>query len=228
MKVEFSSRRFAASASPPSPIASRSSLRPSSDGKARGERLVPQRAKRRDDRPIFLRPEALDLRLAVADEPQRHRLHAAGRAGAGQLSPQHRREREADEIVERAAREIGVDQRLVDRARVAHRLLHRLPGDGVEDDALDRLVAQHVLGLQHLQDVPGDRLALAVGVGGEDHAVGALHRRGDVGKALLRLRRRPPSPWRNRRPDGPSRPWRAGRARARTRPEPRSPGRDIC
>ena len=80
-----------------------------------------------DDRPVFARDEALDLGLAVADEPQRHRLHAAGRAGAGQLAPQHRRQREADEIVERAAGQIGVDQGRVDLARMLHRLVHRRP-----------------------------------------------------------------------------------------------------
>ena len=90
------------------------------------------------DRPVFLRLEHLDLGLAVADQAERHRLHAAGRAGAGQLAPQHRREREADQIVERAAGEIGVDQRAVDLARMAHGLEHGVLGDGVEDDALDR------------------------------------------------------------------------------------------
>ena len=65
-------------------------------------------------RPVFARDEVLDFELAVADEAQRHRLHASGRARARQLAPQHRRQGEADEIVERAAGEIGVDQRLVD------------------------------------------------------------------------------------------------------------------
>ena len=69
---------------------------------------------RRDDRPVFARDERFDLALAVADEAQRHRLHAARRARAGQLAPQHRRQVEADQIVERAARHVGVDQRLVD------------------------------------------------------------------------------------------------------------------
>ena len=34
--------------------------------------------------------------------------------------------------------------------------------------------------LEHFQDMPGDRLALAVGVGGQDQLVGALHGGGDV------------------------------------------------
>jgi hypothetical protein len=68
-------------------------------------------------RPVFLADEALDLQLAVADEAERHRLDAAGRAGARQLAPEHRRQCEADEIVERPAGEIGLDQRRVDRSR---------------------------------------------------------------------------------------------------------------
>ena len=95
---------------------------------------------RRHQRPVFPRDEFLDFELAVADEAQRHRLHPAGRARARQLAPQHRREGEADEVVERAAGEIGVDQRAVDAARVLHRIEHRLLGDGVEHHPLDRLL----------------------------------------------------------------------------------------
>jgi hypothetical protein len=80
---------------------------------------VPPAPKIGFDRPVFLRLERFDLEFAVADQPQRHRLHAARRARARQFAPQHRRQREADEIVERAAREIGVDQLLVDVARCA-------------------------------------------------------------------------------------------------------------
>ena len=99
--------------------------------------LVLGRGEQGLDRPVFLRPEGLDLGLAVADEPQRHRLDAACRAGARQLAPEHGRQREADEIVERAARQIGGNQRLIDLARLFHRRKDRLLGDGVEGDALD-------------------------------------------------------------------------------------------
>ena len=151
---------------------------------ARFEGVVPRRRQRCDQRPVFARDELLDLQLAVADEPQRHRLHPAGRARAGQLAPQHRRQREADEIVERAAGEIGVDQRRVDAARMLHRLGHRLLGDGVEHHALDGLRLERALLPQHLEHVPGDRLALAVRVGGEDELVGVLDRLGDVAQPL--------------------------------------------
>ena len=105
---------------------------------ARLEGLVARGRERRDQRPVLAGNEFLDLKLAVADEPQRDRLDPAGRARAGQLAPQHRREVEADEVVERPAGEIGVDQRLVDVARVLHRVEHRLLGDGVEHHPLDR------------------------------------------------------------------------------------------
>ena len=139
---------------------------------------------RRHQRPVFLRHELLDLELAVADEPQRHRLHAAGRARARELAPQHRRQVEADEIIEGAARQIGVDQRAVDLARLPHGGLHRVLGDGVEGDALDRNALQGALLVERLDHVPGDGFALTVRVGGEDQLVGAFHGLGDLRHAL--------------------------------------------
>jgi D-lyxose ketol-isomerase len=62
--------------------------------------------------------EAFDLALALDDHAQRDRLDAARRLGAGQLAPQHRREREADQIIERAAGAIGVDQIGIELARM--------------------------------------------------------------------------------------------------------------
>ena len=139
------------------------------------------------DRPRFLRLELLDLELAVADEPERHGLDAAGRSGARKLAPQDRRQREADEIVERAAGEIGVDQRPVDRARVAHGVEHRLLGHGVEHDALDGDAGERFLAVEDLQHVPGDGLALTVGVGGEDQLIRALDGACDLVEPLRRL-----------------------------------------
>ncbi len=67
-----------------------------------------------------------------------------------------------------------------------HRLGDRGLGDGVEDDAADRLVLDQLLLLQHVEDVPGDGFALAIRVGGEDQLVGVLERIADVGEALAR------------------------------------------
>ena len=140
-----------------------------------------------DDRPIFARNEPLDLELAVADDAQRHRLHPPGRSRARELAPQHRREGEADQVVERPARPVGVDQRLVDFARMAHRLLDRVLGYSVEHHPIDALVLEQLLALEDFVHVPGDRLALAVRVGRENHSVGVLDRVADVAQPLGRL-----------------------------------------
>ena len=154
---------------------------------ARFKCLLARRRQVRHQRPVFAADEFFDFELAVAHQPQRHRLHPARRARARQLAPQHRRQREAEQIIERAARQIGIDQRLVDGARMLHRLGHRLLGDGVEHHALDGLLAERLLLFEEFQHMPGDRLALAIGVGGENELVGALDRLGDVVEPLLRL-----------------------------------------
>jgi hypothetical protein len=41
--------------------------------------------------------------------------------------------------------------------------------------------------LEHFEDVPGDRLALAIGVGRQNELVGPFHRMGDVVEPLRRL-----------------------------------------
>ena len=154
---------------------------------ARFEGVVARGREVGNQRPIFPGDEFLDFEFAVADETQRHRLHAAGRARARQFAPQNRGEREADEIVERAAREIGIDQRAVDLARILHRLADGLLGDGVEHHALDRLVLEDLLFLQDLEHVPGNGFAFAIRVGREDEAVGAFDGLGDVVEALCGL-----------------------------------------
>ena len=61
---------------------------------------------------------------------------------------------------------------------------HRGGGLARSTHALHFGVLQHLLAVQDLQHVPADRLALAVGVGGEDQAAGALHGLGDLVHAL--------------------------------------------
>ena len=141
-----------------------------------------------DDRPIFARNELFDLKLSIADDAQRDRLHPPGRARAGQLAPQNRRQVEADQIVERAARPVGVDERLVDLARIAHRLLDGVLGHSVEHHAIDALVLEQLLALENFVDVPGDGLAFPVRVSREDHAVGVLNRAADIAHPLGGLR----------------------------------------
>ena len=124
------------------------------------------------------------LALAVDDEAGRGGLHAAGREARADLAPQHGRDLVAVEPVEDAAGLLRVDEGGVEVAGVLLRALDRLLGDLVEHHALDR----H-LGLQHLEQVPGDGLALAVLISCEVELVGVLERALELGDRLLLLRR---------------------------------------
>ena len=126
-----------------------------------------------DDRPIFLRAKSLDLALAVHDQAQRHRLHPARRFRPGQLAPEHRRQRKANQIIQRPPRAIGIDQIHVEFARPRHRFGHRCFGDRVEGDALDQF-GERLFVRQHFLHMPADRFAFAVRVGREDQLVRLL------------------------------------------------------
>jgi hypothetical protein len=132
------------------------------------EGIVARRAQQCGDVPVLLGDEPFDLIFAVADQAQGDRLHAARRAGARQLAPKHRREGEADEVIECAAGEIGVDQRNIDVTRIGHRVEDGLLCDGVEHDPLHRLVADRLLLPQKIEHMPRDRLAFAIRVGCEE------------------------------------------------------------
>ena len=86
----------------------------------------------------------------------------------------------AVEPVEDAPGLLRVDQVAVDLARVGHRGLDRRLGDLVEDHPLDR----H-LGLERLDQVPGDGLALAVLIRGEAELVDLLDQLLQLGDLLL-------------------------------------------
>ena len=111
------------------------------------------------------------LALALDDEADRDGLDAARGARAGEDAPEHLGDVEAHEAVEDAARLLGVDEVVVDVARLGQRVLDRLGGDLVEDHPADGHGRA-----EHLDEVPGDRLALAVLVGGEQQLVGGLER----------------------------------------------------
>ena len=110
---------------------------------------------------------AIRSRSRCDDEPRRHRLDATGREPAHDLLPEDRRDLVAVEPVEDAPRLLRVDEPLVDVAGLVERLLDRVAGDLVEDHPADG----H-LRLQHLEQVPGDRLALAILVRREQQLVG--------------------------------------------------------
>ena len=77
----------------------------------------------------------------------------------------------AVEAVEDAARLLGLDEVVVDLAGVLDRGEDRGLGDLVEDHPVDR---QALRRLELVEEVPGDRLALAVLIGGEVEGVGVL------------------------------------------------------
>ena len=130
--------------------------------------------------PVRRRAERHPGPLALDDEPRRHRLHAAGGQAAHDLLPEHRADLVAVQAVEDAAGLLGVDEVHVDVARVGHGALDRLAGDLVEDDALDR-----DLGLQLVEQVPGDGLALAVLICREHELVGVLEQLLELGDLRL-------------------------------------------
>ena len=214
MKRPASTTALAASASPLLPIVSRSILLPSSCA-SRAVKRCPSASKLALTCQYSCGAENLDLALAVDDQPQRDRLHPARRLRARQLAPQDRRQSEADQIIERAPRPVSVDQILIEPARMLHRLGHRRIGDRVEGHALD-VGRQRLLLPKHLLDVPADRLALAVGVGGEDQRIGVLRLVGDGAHLLRAVGRDLPQHLETHARDRPSRPWAEDRARAQT------------
>ena len=137
--------------------------------------------------PVLLRLEGLDLLLAHHDHAQRRRLHAPGRQAGADLAPQHRREVEADQVIERAARLLRVDQRRGDPARVLHRLADGARRDLGEDHAVQGAPFEQAALLEDLGDVPADGFAFAIGVGREVERVGGLGRARDRLDVLLVL-----------------------------------------
>ena len=119
------------------------------------------------------------------DHAQGGALHAAGRKSALHLAPKHRREVEADQVVQRTARLLGVDHVMRKLARLGHGGLDRLGRDLGEHHAVQVLALGQATLLQDLADVPGDRLAFAIQVGREIDVVGQLGGLGDGVDVLL-------------------------------------------
>src|SRR3546814_1121747 len=67
-------------------------------------------------RPIFLGLEGFDFAFALDDKAERHRLHPTSRFCSGKFAPKNRRQGEANQIIERTASAIGIDQ--IGRAHV--------------------------------------------------------------------------------------------------------------
>ncbi len=151
----------------------------------RFESFVARRGQRRRDRPVFLRNKLLDSssrsqtsRSATDCTRPAEREPGSFRHSTGERVKPTR-------LIEGAACEISVHKRRVDLARMRHRFRDGLFGDGVEYDALDFLAVGRAFFLEDFEDMPRDRFALAIGVGGEDQLVGALQRLCDLVDAGL-------------------------------------------
>ena len=125
------------------------------------------------------RAEGDPLALPVHDQPGRDRLHPPGGQLGHDLLPQHGRDLVPVQPVQHAARLVGVHQALVHLTRVGDGAGDRLRGDLVEHHP-----AVRHLGLELLEQVPGDGLALAVFIGGEQQFVGVLEQALELGHLL--------------------------------------------
>ena len=135
------------------------------------------------DGPVFLRHEPADLLLPLADQPQRHCLHPARRQARLDALPEQRRGLVADQPVEHAPRLLRVDFLLVDVEGIGERLRDGVLGDLMEQHAAHLAAAV----AQALRHVPGDGLALPVGVGRDQHPLGRVGGFLDLGERLRLL-----------------------------------------
>ena len=135
-----------------------------------------------DDVPVAGAAERHPLAFALNDDAGRHRLDPARRQLGRHLLPQHRADLVAVEPVQDAAGLLGVDQVDVQVARVGGGLQDRRLGDLVEHHPLDRDAR-----LERLEQVPGDRLALAVTVRREVELVDVLEQALELGDRALLL-----------------------------------------
>ena len=142
-------------------------------------KVCPSLAQQRLDAPVLLRREGADVALALDDQPEGDGLHPAGREAGLDAAPEDRARLVADQPVEDPAGLLGVHLAVVDRARLLHRLVDRVLGDLVEQDAVGRHLDAELVG-----DVPGDGLALAIGVGREVDGRRGLCRLLELGERL--------------------------------------------
>ena len=122
--------------------------------------------------------------LAVNDDADRHALHPTGRGAMAHDTSHHRGDVPAVETVEDPAGLLGVDETSVDLTGVGDRLGDGRRGDFVEHHALDGHVGRRV---EHLEQVPGNGLALTILIGGEEQLVGVTHQTFEFGHLLFLL-----------------------------------------
>ncbi len=121
--------------------------------------------------------------LPLDHHPGGDALHPAGRELGQHLLPQHRADLVAVEPVQDPPGLLGVDEATVEFPRV----LDRGP-DGLRSDLVEHHSVHRHLGLERLQQVPGDGLALPVLVGGEEELVRVLEQCLELGDLALLFR----------------------------------------
>ncbi len=146
---------------------------------SRGEGVDAIFDKKSIDGPRLDRHECVDLHLAIDDQAHRHGLHSARGQSGPHLAPQQWRQPVADQTIDHPARLLRGDQRTVDLSRMRERRVNRELGDLVEDDPVG--IAQS----ERLGQMPGDGLALAIGVGREERRRRLLHGRAQIADLLL-------------------------------------------
>ncbi len=135
-------------------------------------------------RPVLACQEGPDLALPIHYQPDGDGLDPAGRKTGSDLAPQQRTQGVADQAVDHPAGLLRVHQVDVDGARLREGFLDRRLGDLREGDPSSPLRGE----AGRLGDVPGDRLAFAVEVGGEIDDVGTRRCLLDRGELLLAIR----------------------------------------
>ena len=117
--------------------------------------------------PVFSSRKTHPVAFPVDDHAGRHRLHSSGRQAGTNLAPQQGGDFVADQAVENTAGLLGVDQVSVQLAGMAQ---------GVVDSVFGNLVKHHAFHgdfrFQHLHQVPGNSLPLAVLISGQQEFVG--------------------------------------------------------
>ena len=132
------------------------------------------------DIPVLSGDKRHALALTLDDDPRCHRLHTTCRQARHDLLPQHRGDLVAVKTVEDTATFLGINQVLVQLTSVGRGLQ-----DGLLGDLMEHHAAHRHLGLQNLQQVPGNSLALTVGVRCEIEFVDLLELGLQVGDFLL-------------------------------------------
>jgi hypothetical protein len=115
------------------------------------------------DRPELLRRETLDFAFAFGDQADGDRLHATSGEALADLLPEERAQLVADETVKDAAGLLGVHEFHVYVTRVIERFVYGGRRNLVEDNTLQRIGAE----AGGFENMPGNGLAFAVGVGGQ-------------------------------------------------------------